>query len=184
MEEIRERSGDGYAKRIAIAGFMGLLLLSTGARAAGQRSGAKVLITTAQASEQITGELMGVRNDAIVVEEERGGSREIAIDEIASLRLYRRSAWLPGVLLGALVGGAAGAGLSSSRDSSGDGPFEGVFFTLIYVGAGAAGGGLLGGVLGGTMSADKTYDLTKMSPDEKNRFVSKLRKKARVTNYQ
>jgi hypothetical protein len=183
-KETREGHSDRFLGRILSAGLAGLLILPGGALAAGRKSGAKVLVITAQASERIAGELIGVRNDAIVVAEGGGGSREIAIDGIASVRILRKSAMLPGILLGAVAGGAAGLGIASGRDSSDDEPFEGVFWNLIYAGGGAVVGGLLGGLTGGSMGADKTYDLTKMSLDEKSAFLSKLRKKARVANYQ
>jgi hypothetical protein len=176
-----------YLGRILGAGLAALavlLLLPSAAGAADRRSGAKVLVIMAQTGEQIEGELIGVRDDAIVVDDRQGGSHEIPIGQISTVRVKRRSKALVGTLFGILGGGAAGAALSSSRDTSGDGMFEGVLWTLIYVGGGAVVGGVLGGVSGGLMGANEKYELRKMTAAGKSDFVAKMRKKARVKDYQ
>ena len=164
-----------------VMGVIWLLALSQGLQAAERTAGAKVGVVTVQGSEVITGEVIGVRGDAVVIGTEGGETRTIAIKDISSVRVYRRSAVLPGFLLGALAGGAAGLAIGSQEAK---GEFMGGITVAVYSAGGAALGGLAGGLTGGLASADKTYDLTRMSPLEKDKFMGKLRKMARVKNYQ
>jgi hypothetical protein len=166
---------------ILVMGLMWLLASSQGLQAAGRTAGAKVLVVTGPGSERFTGEVIGIRVDAVVIGTEGGETRTIAIKDISSVRVYRRSAVLPGSLLGALAGGAAGLAIGSQWANR---KFLGGIMVPVYTAGGAALGGLAGALTGGLASADKTYDLTRMSPLEQDKFMGKLRKMARVKNYQ
>jgi hypothetical protein len=138
-------------------------------------------LITGSGSERFTGELIGVRTDAIVLEMGLGEARTVAIKDISSLRVYRRSAVFPGILGGLLAGGAVGYAISAPKYKD---EWMGGLAILLYSGIGAAVGGTIGGVTAGGLSADKTYDLTKMSAAEVDTLMAKLRKMARVKNYQ
>lgn len=178
--KIKKTSG-GRIRGILVMGLICLLAPSLGLQAGGRASGAKVRVVTGQGSEQFEGEVIGVRADAIVLEMGLGEARTVAIKDISSLRVYRHSAVLPGIFLGALAGGAMGYAISAPANKH-------VFLGGITIAAYEIGGALLGaasgGLVGGLASADKTYDLTKMSAAEVDTLMGKLRKMARVKNYQ
>jgi hypothetical protein len=172
---------EGRTWGILAVGLMCLLALSQGLQAGGRASGARVRVVTRLGSEQFKGEVLGVRAEAIVLETEQGEGRTVAIADISSVRIYRTSAVLPGIFVGALAGGAMGYAISAPANSH-------VFLGDITIAAYSIGGALLGaasgGLVGGLASADKTYDLTKMSAAEVDTLMAKLRKMARVKNYQ
>lgn len=160
--------------------MISFLALSQGLVAAERDSGAKVRVITAEAWEQITGELIGVRQDAVVLGSEQGETRTIAIKDIVSVRLYRRSAVFPGILAGLLAGSGIGFAISAPRYKD---EWMGCISIAIFTGSGAALGGLVGGLTAGHISRDKIYDLTKMSAREVEKLLADLRKKARVPDY-
>jgi len=166
---------------ILVVGLICLLALSTALQAAGRTPGAKVRVVMRNGSERFTGTVVGVRADAIVLETEQGEARTIVITEISSLRVFRTSAVLPGIFVGALAGGAMGYAISGPANMH-------VFLGDITIAAYSIGGVLLGaasgGLIGGLSSKDLTYDLIKMSAPEIETLMAKLRKMARVKNYQ
>jgi len=178
---IIKKSFGGSIRGVLAVGLIWLLALSPGLHAAGRTSGAKVSVATIQGSESIKGEVIGVREDAVVLATEGGETRTIAIKDISSVRVYRRSAVLWGILGGLLAGGAIGYAIGSQE---GKGQFLGGITVAAYSGGGVLLGGATGGIIGGLASADKTYDLTKMSAAEVDTLMAKLRKMARVKNYQ
>ncbi|MCX6567663.1 MAG: hypothetical protein NT147_01250 [Candidatus Aminicenantes bacterium] len=178
--KIRKMFG-GMIRGVLVVGLTWLLALSQGLQAAGRTSGAKVGLVTGSGSERFTGELIGVRTEAIVLETEQGETRTVAIKDISSVRVYRRSAVVPGILGGLLAGSAVGYGLSASEYKD---EWMGGLAILFYSGIGAVVGGAIGGVTAGGLSADKTYELTTMSAADVDKFMAKLRKMARVKNYQ
>ncbi len=167
---------------ILVMGLMWLFASSQGLQAAGRTAGAKVSVVSGQVKERTTGEVIGVRGDAVVIGTEGGETRTIAIKDISSVRVYRRSAFGPGFVVGGIAGGVAGSAIAA-HDKSGVEVLD-FFGRFAYTLGGAFVGGLAGGLTGGLLSADKTYDLTKMSSAEKGKFTAKLRKMARVKNYQ
>jgi hypothetical protein len=150
------------------------------ARADSRKVGVKVNVVTGQGSEQVTGELIGIRSDAIVLVPEGGAERMIAIRDISSIRVHRKSAALLGIALGAVAGGGAGYGISNAQYKD---EFLGGFPIMVYTAVGVALGGLVGGLTGATAGADKTYDLTRMPAAEVDKLMAHLRKKARVPDY-
>ena len=178
---IIKKTFGGSIRGVLAVGLIWLLALSPGLHAAGRTSGAKVSVATIQGSESIKGEVIGVREDAVVLATEGGETRTIAIKDISSVRVYRRSAVLWGILGGLRAGGAVGYGLSASEYKD---EWLGGLAILLYSGIGAVVGGTIGGVTAGVLSADKTYELTTMSAAEIDKLMAKLRKMARVKNYQ
>lgn len=171
----------GRTRGILIVSLICLLALSNGLQAAGRTSGAKLRVVTRLGSEWFKGEVIGVREDAVVLATEGGETRTIAIKDISSVRVYRRSAVFVGIPGGVLAGGAIGYAISAPANKN-------VFMGGITIAAFSIGGALIGGasgaLIGSLASADKIYDLTKMSAAEIDTLMAKLRKMARVKNYQ
>ncbi len=176
-----QRSFGRGVRGVLVAGLIGMLTISEGLPATGRNVGAKVSVVTNQDAAAFRGEVVGVRADAIVIETEQGEVRTVAIKDISRLRLYRKSAWMVGATVGSLVAGGVAYAVSYPR-------YKDEFLGGIGIAASLAGGlvigALGGGLIGGLSSADKTYDLTKLSPPEVKSLMAKLRKKARVPDYQ
>jgi hypothetical protein len=117
---------------------------------------------------------------------DHGDTRTISLKDISSVQILHRSAWLEGGVIGGLIGGGVGFALRPKvKDETN--PLEVILSplgALMTVGAGIAVGALAGGIAGSALGKDKAYDLTKMSATEVGNFLAKLRKMARVKNYQ
>jgi hypothetical protein len=172
-----------WAMALVASGMALFLALPPGAEARVRTSGAKVIIVAGQASEWIRGELIGVRSDAVVIGTAGGETRTIAIKDISSVRILRRSAAVPGILIGGVAGGLVGA--ASAHHELKKDPCMWIFLPQIFLPlSGAIVGGASGALVGALLGKDTTYDLTKKSPAEVEKFMGKLRKMARVPNYQ
>jgi hypothetical protein len=171
----------GAARGILVSGLAGLLFMAPMAQAGRRLAGAKVGLTTAQSLAPITGEIIGVRADAIVLETGRGEAQTVAIKDITSVRIYRRSQVVPGIVLGSVAGGGLGYLLSYPHYKD---KVLGGIAILLYSGMGIGLGALVGGVSGGVMGTDKTYDLTRMQAGEIDKLMARLRKNARNPKYQ
>ncbi|MGB8958951.1 MAG: hypothetical protein WCC00_08080 [Candidatus Aminicenantales bacterium] len=171
----------GAARWILVSSLVGLLLLAPTAQAGRRLAGAKVGLTTAQSLAPVTGEIIGVRTDAIILETEQGDAETFAIKDIKSIRVYRRSQAVPGLVLGSLSGGGLGYLLSYTEYKD---KFLGDIGIAFYTCLGLALGGLVGGVSGGSMGKDKIYDLTRMQAPEIDKLMAHLRKNARIPKYQ
>lgn len=171
----------GAARWILVSGLVGLLSLASTAQAGKRLAGAKVGLTTAQSPALVTGEVIGVRADAIILETERGEAETFAIKDIKSVRVYRRSQAVPGLVVGSLAGGGVGYLLSypSYKDK-----LLGGITIFAYTAVGLAVGGLIGGASGGFMGKDNIYDLTRMQTPEIDKLMAHLRKNARNPKYQ
>lgn len=182
------------------AGAAALLLLSASAEAAAGagRTGAKVSIELKSAGGEaggaaggagagagmVSGELVAVRKDALVVALEDGDSRAVAVADIAKVHVHRRTKARAGILVGAAAGGAAGVAISAGKSEEGVTFLDGLSTHLIVGAAGMLIGGALGAIVGGQFGGDKTYDLAAMGAGEIEKTMASLRKRARVKDYQ
>ena len=183
----------GLTRTIRTMAGMGvavLLLLPAGVLAGGGKTGAKVRIELKSAGGEaggagrdVAGELVAVRQDAVVVALESGESRTVAVADMAKIQVFRRTKAMTGGLIGAIAGGAAGALLSASKTEPGGGAVDSISEGLIVGGAGALLGGAIGVVIGGQFGGDKTYDLATMGGVEVEKMLADLRKRARVKDY-
>jgi len=194
----RKRGMRLAVRGLMAAGLAGLLVWPGGAWAAGSKAGAKVRVELKSAGAaagadaaaggaaagEVAGELVGVRKDAIVLGTEAGESREIAVADIAKIRVVRRSGAVLGAVAGGLAIGAAGVAFAIGKAQPGEPFLDNLSEAVITGGAGALLGGALGVLIGGQFGGDKTYDLTNMSGAEVERLMLALRKKARVQDYQ
>lgn len=182
---------------LVAAGAAALLLLPVrGEAAAGAgKTGAKVSIelkrlggeaegAAGAGAGEIAGELVAVRNDALVIALEDGDSRAVAIQEIAKIHVHRRTKARTGGLIGAATGAAAGIAMSAGKKEEGVTFLDELSSHLIVGAVGMLLGGAMGVIVGGQFGGDKAYDLTAMSAAEVDEMMAALRKRARVRSPQ
>ncbi len=181
-------------RALAAAAVAALLLLPAGARAADGKTGARVTIElkSVGGSEagaggagggEVAGELVAVRQDALVLGLEDGDSRTVAVADIAKIRIHRRTKAKTGGLIGVVAGGAAGIAISAGKKEEGVTFLDGLSTHLIVGAAGVLLGGAVGVIVGGQFGGDKAYDLATMSGDEVEGMLAALRKRARIKDY-
>ena len=186
----RKRGRRLAVRGLMAAGLAGLLVWPGGAWAAGAKAGAKVRVElksaggeapgVGAAAGEVAGELVGVRKDAVVVGLESGESREIAVADIARIRVVRRKSTKLGLIIGAVAGGVGGGVLAAGKAEPEDDSLDKISTAVAIGAAGALLGGGLGAMIGSLFGGDKTYDLTDMSGAEVEKLMVKLGKAARV----
>jgi hypothetical protein len=142
------------------------------------------IVSVATTTGGIQGELIGVREDAVVVMG-RQESSTIPVAEIESVRIIKHSATLGLALLGFAVGGGVGA-LAAPRIHDDDSIPEGL--CKAFEGAGAICLGALVGTAVGVTSAlaigkDKVIVFKGKTKGEIARALEGLKKHARVPDY-
>jgi hypothetical protein len=173
--------GPGGRTGVALAvGLLCVFALSQGLQAAGKSAGAKVDLVTGPGAERLSGKVIGVRADALVLEIAPGDARTVAIKDISSIRVHRKSAFLTGFAVGAVATAGTAFVISSTEYKD---VWMGGIGIVAWTAGGAAGGGLLGGLIGSSQRM-KTYNLAAMSAVDVDKLLAKLRKKARVKDYQ
>ena len=124
----------------------------------------------------IRGELIAIKeNSLILLERDSGADVSIDIADIKAIRIVRKSK----ALIGLLVGGAFGALLGRVTYTGGFIGSPG-----FSAGIGAAFGALLGTLTGASEGTDEKIQIEGKSNSEIKEVLEKLRKKARVTNFQ
>ena len=173
------------APRAALA--TGLVILMAGApvflRGSDRSSGAFVAITTIS-GEVTEGELIGVREDAVVVL--TGGSEKtFMVAEIENVRIDRKKPTLACTVVGGLAGGVV-AGLIARRPSETDDlvtGFRRFFGYPFWVIVGAAAGALGGIGVAQAIGKDKVIMFKDRPGSEVEAGLKALQKEARVPNY-
>jgi len=176
----RKAMRPGRVGSVAVLGLAVLLAVASLAQAQGTSGGARVSVTLRAGSERIVGRLVGVRADAVILEDTYGADRTIPVADISTLRVSRKSAVVPGLLLGMAAGGAIGYAASAPHYRH---VFMGEIGIAFDTGIGAAVGGAVGGIIGSGRVRGKTYNFGAMSAAETEKALAKLRKKARVPDY-
>jgi hypothetical protein len=162
------------AKAIASALAVSLLVLPAGLSAK-ERRGAELVVTRLDGS-QVSGELIAVKRDSLLLLNNVGRDESTDLAEIKSVRLVRKSRAGKGALYGFLVGAAGGALWGSANQDSdvwGNGT---ALIAGAYVGAiGALSGLLLGSVAG----LDSSFTVAGKPEAVVNEYWVKLRTHAR-----
>lgn len=159
------------------------LLAASGRYAAGEKQGANIIVLK-KSGQEITGELILVRKDTLVLmESETTMTIPVNIDEIEEIIIKKKSQLLKWTVLGTLVIGGAGAaagymqggdvGEAEYRYSAGDKARRG----FIIMGLG---GLLLGGLIGATLGKDDIIQMADIPPYKIKIIMSKLNSLARV----
>jgi hypothetical protein len=143
--------------------------------------GAEVLVQKKD-GQRVKAELLAIKNGRLILMDSSTLSEVIfGVDDIRSIRVFKKAKVLKGLGLGSLTGGVVGSGLGflSGDDEPGLLSFTagekalviGVFF--------AAMGGVIGGISGAITGTDESVDLEGRSSQDIERILRKLDKQAR-----
>ena len=165
---MKKRFGNLVATVLAL-----LILVLPGALSARERRGANLVITLKD-GHFVTGELIAVKPDSLLLLAEKDESVDLA--GIRSIRIVRKSkarlGGVYGILAGTLIGGIEVALEGGAR---------------VEIGLGIVFGGILGGIVGLGVGAiagtDKTIQLEGKSESEVRKALAYLRKKSRIRDY-
>jgi len=170
-------------KFIALFLVFSLLALSGNMFAQG-RKGADLIIQRTNGT-QVRGELIAVKqNSLLLLERDSGTDVTVDIGDIEVITIVKKSEALlvgfTGLVLGGFIGYMVGRGYGSK---------SGFMFSKEEAGGlGAAIGGvssaLIGALIGAVVGKDETIQIEGKSDSEIQEILEKLRKKARVTNFQ
>jgi hypothetical protein len=148
----------------------------------GQKPGANLVIQKKD-GEQVTGELIAVKKNSVLLMESKSGV-DVAVDveDIKFVKIGRKSRPLSsaglGFLIGAGIGAVLGAAQAAKREvTSGEGAAQGA----VYLGVPCA---LIGGIVGAFAGKDKTIQFEGLSEAGIKKNLENLRNKARVPNFQ
>ncbi len=147
-----------------------------------QKPGA-LLIIQQKDGDLVGGELIAVKeNSLLLLERDSGADVTVDIEDISVIKINNKSKAGVGLLAGGAIGAFLGYATYSKPKSEG-------WITMDFgPGGNAAGGGILGGLLGlligATEGTDETIQIEGKSASEIKEALEKLRKKARVTNFQ
>ncbi len=145
-----------------------------------KKHGANLIIQKIN-GQQVSGELITVKPNSLLLLDTEGKDVSVDIEEIKVIRIVKKSKAWKGIKIGGFIGAVAGALLllDSEEDKVGFLPFA--IFTL-HAKQGAFIGASIGGIVGVAVS-DKTILLEGMSDLEIQETMDKLRKKARIRDY-
>jgi hypothetical protein len=193
MDGNAKRARKGEADENDDSGDLGLGIgLESRGRVGGARGGApergRIETRPDKGGEVVQGELIGVREETLVVLTKQG-DRSVGIGEVETLLVKD----LSGMLIGGTVGLTAGAGVdlalwhSFKKDTSGGGGeilrafvTPGAILLTVLIAAGGTGAGML---IGHAAHNGKTYKVRGMTDQELRGLLETLRKKAMVPNY-
>ena len=151
-----------------------------------KKKGAELIVQKI-VGQQVRGELITVKeNSLLLLDSESGADISVDIREIKLIEIVKKSKAGTGAVIGLLVGASGGAlaplGLNMVFNVKPDSPVLklSLKYALIFGVIGLASGTLLGGLAG----QDKTIQIEGKSDLEIKEVLEKLRKKARVTNFQ
>lgn len=165
----------GIRRQIALALIVSLVLLPEALSAKG-RQGAGLIVVRKDGS-QVTGELIAVKQDSLVLLNPVGKDDSVAVADISSVTVDKPSKAGKGFLIGLLVGGAGGA-IAGALVPTDEG------YQALAIGAGVlvfgAAGGLIGLGLGAAAGSDETIDFRGLSEAEVGQVLVRLRGMARM----
>jgi hypothetical protein len=155
-------------RRLVALGLAGLLLVPA-ALPAGVRMGAEIGVLL-QNGHEVWGELIAVKPDGLLVLGRNGLGRTVAMPEIATVRIVKRSKAWDGLLVGFLAGAIGGA--VWGHEQSGEDMEElGTFMGGLMIGTAA---GLVGLAAGAAAGADQEVRFRDLSEDKKAQVLAKL----------
>jgi hypothetical protein len=168
-------------KFIALFLAFSLMMLSANLYAK-ERRGAKLIITKKD-GQQISGELITVKPNALLLLDTEGKDVSVDISNIKVIRIVKKSKVWTGAGLGFLIcGGGTALYTHLFFKENGEGELKHIFTALLGLIGGAA-GALAGGFIGASAGTDKTIQIEGRPDLEIRETLEYLGKKARVPDY-
>ena len=169
------------SKKILILVLVCILIFPLGLNAK-EKKGADLIIQKKDGI-QVRGELIAVKQNSLLLQErESGADVTVDIADVGVITIKGKSKGWEGMGLGLLIGGGIGVGVAAAVVPSGYST-SGIAVAGI-VALGAVLGLLIGGYMGTTLGKDKAIQIEGNSDSEIQEILEKLRKKARITEYQ
>jgi hypothetical protein len=138
------------------------------------------LIVTPKDGSSVAGELIAVRQNTLLLLSPVGKDESVALAEVLSIRIVKKSKAGTGFLIGFLVCGIAG-GVLGSQFNKGDEGYEGAAILPGVLLFGAL-GGLIGLGIGAASGGDETIEFAGLSEAEAHKVLDRLRGMARMKN--
>jgi len=164
-------------KLISLVLIFSLMMLSTNLYAK-ERRGAKLIITKKNGL-QTAGELIAVKPNSLLLLNTEGRDVSVGIADIRNIRILKKSKALLGAGIGLVVGGGGGVLFPHIVGGASD-PW---YWSQIGILTGF-GGLLAGAIVGGLFGIDKKIQIEGKSDLEIQKTMDKLRKKARIRDYE
>ncbi len=137
-----------------------LVIVLPGSLTAGEKRGAELIVNCAD-GQTVSGELIAVKRDSLLLLSPTGKDESVAIVDIASITVIKKSNTGKGALFGFLIGAAIGGGTALAQAG---GSHIGEEYLPVYaVTFGiplALGGALIGGLIGSGTSSERTIVLS------------------------
>lgn len=179
---MKKQSAGKQRQKIRVIIFILTFFILLGNLSARDRKKGADIIVQKKDGKTIKGELLAVKNDAIILMDSINLSGiKMKSKEIQKITIAKKSGFFKGLGLGLVIGGGSGAllGLASGDDKSG-------WFSMTAGEKAAVGGlgfGILGALAGGIVGAIKGVDesvvLEGRTPEEMERVLIKLNTKSR-----
>jgi len=184
MKTIKKQT---WRRKGAALGILIFLLTGNGILFAKKEKPGATIVVQKMDGQTSKGELIEVKNGTLtLLIYENATKVDIRLDELNSLRIEKKSAFLKGLGIGILVGAAAGAlGGFLSGDDEPSNPWDIFAYSAgekavgFGVSLGAV-GGVIGVGIGALKGIDKTITLVDLSPEKLGRIESKLASRART----
>lgn len=154
------------------------LLTCSGSLTAKERRGAELVITKTD-GQQIKGELIAVKpSSLLLLESQTTADVSVETEEIASIKIIKKSKMLLGAVVGFIAGSIVGRLVVSGQAD--DVGMDVVAVRLVADGAGLA----IGAAIGAGVGKDKTIQIEGQSESATKEILANLRRQARVPNAQ
>jgi len=150
---------------------------------AAEKRGAQLVVFD-KAGGSMEGELIAVKDEALLLKSREGRDVTLDINEVKAVRLEKKSKLLWGAGLGSALGGMTGAILFNDIWYEEHGDLSQGQATLRSGLLFGSVGLFLGGMYGMYAGQDKYYPVAQYQPPELKVFLTKLRKQARVRDFQ
>ena len=169
--------------KVLVLGVVFSLLICSENIMAKERRGTELMITKTD-GQQIAGELIAVKpSSLLLLDPKTGADVSIEIEDIAVIKITKKSkAWIGGAFgfaVGSLAGMSIGAfidGIDEVRIS-----FGGFISIVAFFGVISA---ITGVLIGAILGTDKTIQIEGSSPEEIEAVLEELRSQSRITNFQ
>jgi len=169
-------------KLISLFLVFSLMMLSVNLYAK-ERRGAKLIIIKKNGLQE-RGELITVKKDSLLLLYAGRLDKSVGIEEIKVITIVKKSKTSLGGRIGVLVCGGAAVLIGYEIGRNRYFVNYSSLFAILGGVIGVLAGGLLGGFIGSSLGKDKTFQLEGITDSEIQETLNKLRKRARIRDYE